>query len=570
MSQPNVNPAPSTRNRRRRQRATAAAVANANQLALRASQRNLAANRAAVSMAAGQAPRRRNPRSRGSRGRRGSTTPQANQMQWVQKYLACMVDPCNFTSRIPNAYPHKTALFRSRNTYDIPVSLDQYNGGRFSAAISPKLGDTSATTRYQMAIVDQSRVTAKQKPWSQVNWADPTLYCDTGDFATDPRLDTNTPFLTTPPPFFWGASYEIATSTDLSAQVLVSGIGTIPDAQNYGTPIPTASPASDVGFSSGVLRLPIGEFLLTLEIKYTVTAGAPINTYLNFIAQAGTTVLGLSNPQSTAAVNNTVYNNAATYRISSTGGQFLPVLSTAQAPGTTNATLVPNSTVTTTYATVTPAYFGGSSTPSAAGVIQEVRPVAMSVLASYSGPELTNGGQICGALVSASNLGPRFFNNATGSGVGQLQLEENLRKVDPQYNGALKDGVYVTWQPYDDMDSSFMSPTAHNGYAYPAIIISGIWAPGPGVTATQTVVRLEMDIVYEIVTQSTALETTTTPGSTAMHEMALNMLRQTNPARANGEHLDWIKGMISKAANFYRTNSTWINPLATSLAALAI
>jgi len=204
------------------------------------------------------------------------------------------------------------------------------------------------------------------------------------------------------------------------------------------------------------------------------------------------------------------------------------------------------------------------------GPVTSIRPVAMSALASYIGPLLTNGGNIAGAWLPSQSLNAQIITNVAGGGSQQnLMYWESLAKVPESYDGPIKDGSYVWWSEQDITNTKFYSPSASLAVDYPILAVSGQWNPGSAVSSAATI-RLEVVTVLEFTTNSLLWESEHCVGSVAEMDSTNKMLAGQAHAMPNGKHMDWIKSMIGKASGAYKNNKTWIDPLAKTLGTLAL
>jgi len=193
----------------------------------------------------------------------------------------------------------------------------------------------------------------------------------------------------------------------------------------------------------------------------------------------------------------------------------------------------------------------------------------MAVLVTYMGTLLNNGGEIAMAYVPYDSLQNNYLALNNGGEIGQLQLHENLRKVDRAYDGKIKDGAYGIWAPESFDDVVFKSPGNMNASDYPAIICSGVFSPDSTVNTTQQTLRVMVYVVYEFITKYTIFETLALVGSQASCDAAWTVIKsQEKLCGPNGKHLDWIKKTIGSVAGFYRKNSAIINPMLAAAATL--
>lgn len=490
-------------------------------------------------------------------------------------YLKTLVDPANYKARIPDSYARSTSVLRSVNSFSVPISQDQYNVGRFSFCCQPIFGNVSTPTQFQNAVVSAAQITANATTWGETaSWGDSDTYIsfsESDGMGSDPRVDTNSPFLTSLPPSFWGVTFGTSVA-DLNSKTLVSGVAAnqtvAPDSTS--PVIHFLSPASFPGVSGGIIVLPFGDWNISLICKFQCSGTGEAYEAINFQSCASeVSYIGITQQQTPVAAAGTTYLAACTAQVASSPGKnsvsFCLANTQAGLANAVASTVV--NQVSASYITITPANFTSSSVYSDAGVIQEVRPVAMAVLVTYMGTLLNNGGEIAINLLPNSSIQNRFF-QTNNSGGGQLQFYENLRKTDSCYDGKIKDGAYCIWCPFDSTDSKMVDVATLNSGTYPAIVCSGIFAPDSTVNTAQPTLRVMTYTVWEFVTTYTMFETQKCVGSQAMVDAAQNCVKLAPFGTANGKHLAYIKNLISKGAKWIGDNRSWLVPAATAFGAL--
>lgn len=482
----------------------------------------------------------------------------------VMNYIQTLADPARFIARIPDGEARPTACFRSIGSFNMPVSNDAYNQGRFSFCLQPKIGDRSGPDHYQAAVANASYFTANATQWQNGAWNNPAAYLSNTD-GGDPRVDINAGFLTTQLPSFYGASWVLATATDLSRNTLVSGgpktldaLNTPPDIEFYSPSFP--GPYAPTG---GFMVLPFGDWTVSITVKFQINNVASTFEAINFNgAGNNVTFLGITQPQTKTPAVATTYEAAAFAQVvSSPGKNFLAFnLDNAQ-NGLTIGTADPNvSQVSSSFITISPADFASSQVFSGAGVIQNIRPVAMATLVTYMGTLLNNGGEIAIGYFPCESATSNFYQTNSG-GVGQLQLYENLRKCDRIYDGPISDGAYCIWAPFTSDDYTLRTVSSMNAHDYPVIICSGVFSPDTAVASPQLVMRVMTYVVYEFTTMYTMFETLPLVGSQAMLDAAFAVIKSQKFACQNKDHLAWIKNLLGAASRFYQSNKQFINPL---------
>lgn len=489
-------------------------------------------------------------------------------------YFRALINPKDFSARIPDSEPRATCVFRSVNSFNVPINIGTTSdSGRFSFVCRPTLGSTASPDLYQTALVDGIGIGTKA--WSNLNFASAGNYVSNNvAFGRDPRLDVNTGVMTSPPPSFFGMDFT-NTTADMGPTVLVSGItgNQTVNSLNYGSTPTIRSPADGIvpAVTVGQMNVPYGEWNLSLSAKYQ-TSVTPAGGYLaiNAASITGSVVYNhVDQPQSLCPTNGLTYTVSTNIQFTSSpnASTLYLVLDNNQTGTTLDLTSYANCTVSASYMSLSPAYFSGTPTANSTGVIEEIRPVGMAMLATYIGPLLNNGGEIAVSCVTSKALINNYFTRNSG-GVGQLQFIENLRQTDGCYDGKLADGVWQSWAPLSDEDFDLYDPVNFSTHAYPAIVCSGVWNPGAGAVTSSGVLRVNLYTVYEFRTDYTMYEHLAVHGSHAEVDSALRLLRSDRMNCANGKHLDMIKNAMSRAAQFYRDNASIINPAAGALMSL--
>jgi hypothetical protein len=485
----------------------------------------------------------------------------------LKAYLKTLVNPALNMARIPDAFDRPTACFRTISSFSPTISLDNVNQGRFSFALKPIFGSLANPTTYQSAVVNPTNITAGT--WATADWTSPNNYASSLQMGRDPRIDLNAPFLTSTPPGFFGMTFN---GGDLSSTTLVSGqpATQTPFADNRGVAAQIFSPGAPPPFNNaggGVVKLPFGDWAVTISAKFQVSV-VPAGAFeaINFQNVANpVTKINMSQPQTSAAATGATFEAVAYCQVTAqSNADNLSFCITNSQANLGNAVADPNVTVSSATITLVPANFAAGNTFNSGGVVMEVRPVAMAVLVTYMGTTLNNGGEISISYVPAELLANNYFQN-NNTGVGQLQLYENLRNLDNSYDGPLKDGAYCIWAPYSGEDLDLYTVDGMNSHPYPGIICSGIFTPDATVGSLTTTVRVETYIVYEFVTKYTMFETIHQPGSQSTIDAALSALKGQPFGCKNKEHLAWIRNFLSQAGQFYKQNAYWINPGATAL-----
>jgi len=446
-------------------------------------------------------------------------------------FAATLMFPKLNMSRVTDSYARPTALVKSITTFDVECTISspaQSDDGRFAFLIQPFLGNVDQLLHYKILGVD-----------STAGW--PSNMTLTGSYlqdigGRDLRVDQ----------FF-----SILTQPDLGLLYLDNGGGVVAgNVSPFGTaPVIDPFPTSynlDMSYNNAVspatFSLPVGQY--TITIYYTGATGpltwgsstANVQELQNNFSAAGT---GTGN----ASLIVTFYNSTDT---------FAPALVGVGGGTVANLLAVPTRTAL-------------APPPVNGGPVKTIRTVAMSALATYIGPLLTNGGNVAAAYVTGDTVSSNWVALTDTVDVGLFQNWENLSNLPGSYNGPLKDGAYVWWSANSNVDYELQTVSKSLDAQPPVLVVSGQWNPGTPGPARQAVMRLEVVTVYEFTTNSLLFESKSEIGSTAQVERVMNALGQQPHAMPNAAHAGWIRNLTSKMSKFWGANKGWMVPTAIGL-----
>jgi len=440
----------------------------------------------------------------------------------VLDYLGCLINPKACMVRVPDSFARPTALVRSIVTYDVTTRIDSSaNSGRFSVAVNPILGDPDGTDPALWKIAQ----VASGQTWP-VDFSNPASFLqETG--GEDLRVDPFFAPLTQNPP----GLLVVTANTPGSIQPFSTGTSSVTvNTNSYG-----------IGFSINTVApgqwfLPPGQYLITVQANSTsnpITATAKVPG--NLIAVPGAF-------NSSANPSLVVFFN-----VQNVGEWFAITLNS-------NAASVVNVAISNTQSAL-----GGA--PMDFGSVSQIRPVAMSALASYIGTTLQDGGNIAAAYVPGDTLNANYFvNSGSITQNGCFEFWESLSKQPTAYNGPLRDGAYTWWSPEDYEDLQMFRPSGSTtGHHYPSLIISGQFLPGLTGTVDVPVIRLEVVTVYEFSTNSLLYETQSCVGSQAIMDSASSALFGQPHSMANAIHLKWLGDMAKKILGGIGAGSRYIS-----------
>lgn len=462
-----------------------------------------------------------------------------NEMNKSQKFALGMVDPIHFPSRVPDADSNASAMFRSYETFEIPVRTGPSltNSGAFSIAIQPKIGDSSAINRFKVAIAKSDLISNNPQ---NTDWSSPNSF-QTKLGSLDPRMVNEIDTLALNEAGFW--------------QFLAGG--TLSAGQPLGT-APVPGPGSgflevDYDATNGDIILPVGQYQVTSQVLSTggnitaltlnagVVGGAPDIDLLTTTSGLGTT------------------NSQRAYIVSTTPGRTHINLTSTLSAGSVTASAM----------TIVPV--AKSDIPQALtnGMIEKVRPTGCCYWLTYTGTTLKNGGRVTTAVVNGDSLSSRFFSEGSGGNNGNFRSFEGVGMVPGALDDKLKTGCYGFIKPNNVLDTAYFPVDEHNDYKYNAGVIYGQFQPDDGATVDQTTspIRLIVCTVYEYQTTSQVPELAINKGSESQVSAALNFLSAMPQVMTNDEHVGFwdrvksalssvghgIKGALDKGSSFLKT-----------------
>lgn len=440
-------------------------------------------------------------------------------------YALSQTMPAIYKSKIPDAFDRKTARYDSKKVFEISINNTATNGGTpltFAFLVQPIIGNYGDPLQYQVAVCKPGSLANGAQ--STINWLDASHYESVSTIdGFDLRVDSNFDALTQPPAGFYGVG---AQSGMTPAKPF--GTGTlINQPQNTNLNI-----TYDSTSSAGTFIFPPGNYYVDIFITGSgLNALTPIN--LNGTVTSATSWAQLTNATQTAS--------AAAFYITSTNvnNQFSFTVTGA---AVANAAL-----------RVTPAAFDNAANNTDDGLIETIRPCAMSVLATYRGPVLTNGGNIAMALISSQAKESNFFTNSPDQ-PGSFRTWQTIASLNEAvYDGPLKDGAYGWWTQEDVTDYDLYPVSEMNSKNYPTIVCAGQYNPGEVISDGTIILRVEVELTFELTSVKTLLPKDKYVGSSACVDASKMMLQNQPKIMQNAQHTGWFKrlvGYIEKGAKF--------------------
>lgn len=432
----------------------------------------------------------------------------------AQSYSACLANPAAHQCRIPDSYARPTALYLSKKIMNIYVSPATNGGvqGRFAFCCSPILGNIDNPLKFQDAICNPASLSNGAQ--QTIDWTSVTPYLQNspGMSNVDPRLDNNIQTLTQ-----GDFGFYFATTTSTGASTAIP----------FGTAAPTVQPSSNnlqVLYSSttnSLWKIPQGQYLVTVQITGTGLTG---------LGQV-TPVLATDVTAAVLSFNSTTTSSDVTYAVTATR--------TA-----TNFRFTfpsPITTITGGRITITPTMYDDSAIDEDNGFVEKIRPVAMSVLCTYSGTELNNGGNIAIGLLPGDAKASKFITNQPEE-PGNLRTWDNIANanINP-YQGRLEFGAYCYWVPESNKDFEFVLPSEMNSQEYPTIVCAGEYTPSSTILADTVIAQLIIYRLFEYETVSTLVDQQIFTGGQDYIDATFRFMATQPRCMENPSHVPWYK-----------------------------
>jgi len=463
-------------------------------------------------------------------------------------YVDTLSNPAEHMCRIPDASTNLTALVRTTQTFVVNANFTGGQGdGRFAFMVQPKLGNPFSLRQNAVSIVDPVQFANAAPDFS--NPASFLSFIGNKDIRIDPQVTQL-------------CQQALAFVSVQGIQTLVdsSPFGPGPLASNlfggvnpdYGLDINSSYTGSAAAATSSTWRLPPGQWYLSISTGPTGFAAPPTLTATG----NATVAVGPFDPL------------FVSYLVSVPGdaqggsSSVLTFTATTGAAGSTfDMDIAPVATESV------PFVFN-------AGIVQQIRPVALSVLASPIMSHLNDGGRISSCLVPPATIATNWFSANPSSSIGGLEYVDNLQNINGNYSGPIGEGSYAWWQPRDPGDLFFRTPDDSNAYDFPSIVMAGVFQPNTApVGLSAPFLNVTVTRIYEITCNTTIFDMQRDVGSQMILDQVNAHLALQPHCMANAAHRPWferIRAALQKAYGFYNQNKSWIVPGATALASLVV
>jgi hypothetical protein len=444
----------------------------------------------------------------------------------ILAYVATLVAPENYASRIPDAFPKQTALYKSSREFEIPMvtgdPATNNDVGRFAVCVQPKLGPRgNILEAYNVMVVDTTRFSGASPTttFATADWSDSANYLqETTDgivlyrdpqfeqLIVGPEENAETAFTHWSP---MAVSYEQAGILDMAyAKINYAHVDFITFPQ-----LTTVSVVNGSYFKINALDYKYNMYVIT---TFRTNAGQSAWTAAaaSEIVEADGVALSVGVLSNTTDLNST--NSGA--RIRYIEIQNVPadaVVSLKQ-----YFTFSGTAPTSITYVGMTIMIEPIGLATNGAGLITAIRPVGCSVLGTWRGEILHNAGNISAAIGLTGSTESNWLTN-NPNGAWQPQKWESYATVpitdrNIYHGGPIDKGAYVWWKPAKEEDTFWKSISAMGTADYPPLFMAGRYVTTSG-TAPDTVLRCRVETVYEYQTASPLISTK----SVARHPEAL-------------------------------------------------
>jgi hypothetical protein len=452
----------------------------------------------------------------------------------VQEFTMSCLDPDQYpATRYPDVYCEPTSVFTSRNKFNLPIITTACYGleaGEFRAVVSP---EKDGTISYVAEFPGRVRGHFQRGG---------LLLDEEGHLAKGSNAEN--------------------TGRHIEAGIRYSLFATVENDSGTAVQYPTVHETPGGPIAAGLPALDAINLNLSFEYLDWNPSSSPAGTiYLNVIDSSTGAIV--------ATGSSSILRNATTVTIP-VAGTSLGMTEGIQ------STIVEVQWVLTAgegtllflgaYGSCRTSYFrwDHETIPDLAEMnakFSKYRVTAQSALLTYLGSTLTQAGQV------ASHLYKGGYPHA----LSRLSDYSSIAEVAGAYNGPLRDGTYVYWEPTEERDMRFR--TARSTYQRPTILIAGIF--DDTLSAGAGVLRLQVATAFEFTTTSQLYPVRCSRVCPDLILARAALLRNVPNAMENGKHLEKLSRIAKGIYGGARRTTKWaidheaeLKTLATLLAAL--
>lgn len=459
----------------------------------------------------------------------------------VRSYCRMLVDPHSSPMiRRPDSSLLSSAIYHSLMELDLIVDFGvaPSSSASFGYVVQPKLGNINATADGQYKIAYLTWPTAVSL--GTFDLTNPNTFAtDIG--GVDPRVDNNITTLTSPSPVSFFCNF----GGNIGGTGYFSGFKTINTEMSKGL--------SPTFANNNQVKLTAGLFLIDVFVDAQSPNGAFSNG-LDPTIVGGTITTTITGQNATFVRSDSGHTQWYQFSVYALGDCVITFPTTFNVAYDTYLSIVSTST-------------GKFSPPIDYGAIKKMRPLAMSVLTSFTSSTLNNGGNIASAVVPGDSLNDNvFINNSMKNWLNWTQLASLIGS----YSGRVSEGNYTWWAPQSPADSILYSPSSSNAYTYPSIIVAGSYSTLSPTTGPVSIGRVIIDTIFEYSTTSTVFEIQPMVGSAAMVDAIQNIVHTCPRVMSNPDHLAYIAKWAKLVTKFVATNASTIGMIANGLSNLVV
>lgn len=432
----------------------------------------------------------------------------------AKRYARALLEPVKYAIRIPEAGPSPTTLISTKRVIDVPMFLigDKY---RYAGVFQPKFGLPGVPNTFQSAFVDFSKGVAGANPplnfessWRQV--------INGVNVTTDPNMA-----VLVAPRLFSATFGVIRAAMPGAPNAFFANAAYL---KNNGNNLATDTTTLNFGTNGMVseLKLPAGSWTISLQTLVNVTGASTLPVMIRVVTNGVVGPLLSPDPETPLDVNPGAKQYYAIYNIVLRETQYLQ--------------FIPDPDVAVTYQNVVVSVATSSiprvNTSVEFGMLEKVRPVAMSVLATCTTSAAYAGGR-CATVLTTGGMDDKIFCTdptwCSVDGISQMATQN-------QYTGEFAKGSFCWWRPVTSEVCDWYDPIPSVNHQFPLILIAGSIPSVANVTAPSMTVTLE--VVFEVQQNSQLFTKGHSASTTAAREMALNSVAELITATENPGHHD--------------------------------